>query len=320
MATETTTMDQMYAEPKRRPYVVELFIRLVKERPLGTVGMFIVLLLLLTGIFANLIAPYPMGKIDLMNVLTGPSSAHLLGTDNLGRDELSQLIYGARVSMIIGIVATALTMAVSIVVGALSAIIGGTFDLILQRFVDAWMCIPGMFILLIMMSILGRGLWQIIFALAVPGGIGGSRMIRSFAFAIRENQYIEAERAIGSSTWNLMMKHVIPNIAPLIILGAAMMIGGMIMMEAGLSFLGFGVPPGVPSWGSMISMQGMQYMEIAPMLAFWPGFLLTIVVFGSNVFGDALRDLLDPKLRYGVGSYAAPSGKKMKKIKAKIVM
>jgi peptide/nickel transport system permease protein len=320
MASNTATIDKPIAEPKKRSYFVDLLVRLIKEKPLGTLGLLIVVILLLTGIFANQLAPYAMNKIDLTATLASPYPAHLLGTDNLGRDVLSNIIYGARISMIIGITATLCTMIVSIFIGALSATIGGTFDLILQRFVDAWMCIPGMMILLIMMSIMGKGVPQMILAMAIPGGIGGSRMIRSAVMAIRENQYIEANRAIGASTGWLLMRHIIPNIAPLIILGAAMQVGGMIMMESGLSFLGYGVPPGVPSWGSMLSNEGRQYMEIAPALAFWPGFALALVIFGCNMFGDALRDLMDPRLKGGVGSYTAPGEKQRKKIKARLRM
>ncbi len=312
MVGDTSSIPTM-AEPKRRSSFVDLFIRLVKEKPLGTFGLAIVLVLLIAGIFADWLAPYELGQIDLRSMLEGPSTAHWLGTDNLGRDELSQIIYGARISVIIGLSATALTMAVSVVIGALSALIGGKFDLIVQRFVDAWMCIPGMLILLIMMSILGRGMWQLIVVIGIPGGIGGSRMIRSAVFAIRENAYVEAGRAIGGSTWTLLTKHILPNIMPVIIIGFSMMIGGVILMEAGLSFLGFGAPPGVPSWGRMLSIEGKKYMQAAPLLAVWPGLALSLVVYGTNMFGDAMRDLLDPRLKGGLGSYGGPR----KKIKIK---
>jgi peptide/nickel transport system permease protein len=301
------------AEPKKRNFFVDLFIRLWKEKPLGTVGLAIVVLLLFTGIFADFLAPYEMGQIDLANKLASPSAQHWLGTDNLGRDELSNIIYGARVSVIIGLSATALTTVVSVIIGALSALIGGKFDLLMQRFVDAWLCIPGMLILLIMVSIMGKGTWQIIVAIGIPAGIGGSRMIRSAVYAIRENTYVDAGRAIGGSTWTLLNRHILPNIMPIIIIGFSMMIGGVILMEASLSFLGYGVPPGVPSWGSMLSQEGRTYMEIAPMLAIWPGLALTLVVFGANMFGDALRDLLDPRLKGGLGSYRGPR----KKVKIK---
>jgi peptide/nickel transport system permease protein len=293
---------------------MDIVIRLFKEKPLGTVGLFIVLILLIVGIFADVLAPYEMNKIDLINSLQGPSAAHLLGTDNLGRDVLSNIIYGARISVIIGLSATSLTTVVSVIIGALSAFIGGKFDLFMQRFVDAWLCIPGLLILLIMMSIMGKGMWQMITAISVPMGIGGSRMIRSAVIAIKENTYVEAGRAIGSTTGRMINKHILPNIMPIIIIGFSMQIGGVILMEAGLSFLGFGVPPGVPSWGSMLSQEGRAYMEIAPALAIWPGLALSLVVYGTNMFGDALRDLQDPKLKGGLGSYGGPR----KKLKIKV--
>jgi peptide/nickel transport system permease protein len=301
------------AEPKRRNFFVDLLIRLWKEKPLGTVGLAIVVLLLLTGIFADFLAPYDMGEIDLLNRLAGASSAHWLGTDHLGQDVLSNIIYGARVSVIIGLSGSALATVVSIIIGALSALIGGKFDLVVQRFVDAWLCIPGMLILMIMVTIIGRGEWQIIIAIGVPMGIGASRIVRSAVFSIKENTYVEAGRAIGSSTWRLLTRHILPNIMPVIIIGFSMIIGSVILMEASLSFLGFGVPPGVPSWGSMLSQEGRMYMEIAPMLAIWPGLALSLVVYGTNMFGDAIRDLLDPRLKGGLGRYGGPR----KKVKIK---
>ena len=304
------------AAPKKHSSFVDLFIRLWKEKPLGTIGLAIVVVLLFTGIFADFLAPYEIGDTDLWNLLAGPSSGHWLGTDNLGRDVLSNIIYGARVSVIIGLSATALMTVVSVVIGALSALIGGKFDLVVQRFVDAWLCVPGMLILLIMVSIIGRGTWQIIVAIGIPMGIGNSRMIRSAVFSIRENTYIEAGRAIGGSTWRLLTRHILPNIMPVIIIVFSMMIGGVILMEASLSFLGYGVPPGVPSWGSMLSQEGRMYMEIAPLLAVWPGLALSLVVYGTNMFGDAMRDLLDPRLKGGLGSFRGPR----KKVKIKTAL
>jgi len=305
---------------KKRTGILNFFIRCIKEQPLGTVGLYIFAVLLLTGIFADFIAPYPMNKIDLAHTLAGPTTTHLLGTDNLGRDILSNLIYGARVSMIIGVLASAISTVVSVGLGVASATIGGVFDMILQRFVDAWMCIPGMMILLIMMSIIGKGIIQMVLAMSIPGGIGGSRGSRALVIMIKSNAYVEAERGIGCPTGRLMLKHMIPNISPMLILMAVGMIGGMILMESGLSFLGYGVPPGTPSWGSMLSMEGRQYMEIAPALAFWPGFCLAMVIFATNVFADAARDLLDPKLKGGrsSSSYSIPSPKKKAAIEASI--
>jgi len=310
------TFGKTIVEKKRRSFWIDLFFRLLKEKPLGTVGLAIVLILLLTGIFADLLAPYPLGKTDLRHTLEPPSSQHLLGTDNLGRDELSNIIYGARVSVIIGLSATLLTTIVSVIIGASSALIGGKFDLVIQRFVDAFLCIPTFLILLIIVSIMGKGTWQIIVAIGLPMGIGGSRMIRSAVFAVKENVFVDAGRAIGCSTLRLLIRHILPNILPVIIIGFSMMVGGAILMEASLSFLGFGVPPGVPSWGSMLSQEGRTYMEMAPGLALWPGLALTLVVYGTNMFGDALRDLLDPRLRGGLGSYRGISEKTRKALLA----
>lgn len=307
------------AEPKKHSMLVGLFIRLVKEKPLGTAGLAIMVVLLICGIFADLnwygdtwirgLAPYPMNKVDLLNMFQPPSLQHPLGTDNLGRDILSNIIYGARVSVIIGFGATLLMTLISILIGAVSALVGGVFDLIVQRFVDAWISIPGMLILLILMSLLGMGLWQLVVGIGVPLGIGSSRIIRSAVIGIKENMYVDAARSIGCTTTKMMMRHILPNIMPVVIIGFSMFIGGVILMEAGLSFLGFGVPPGVPSWGSMLSGEGRRYMEVAPLLAVWPGLFLSLVVYGTNMFGDAVRDLLDPRLRGGLGSYRGISEK-----------
>lgn len=307
-------------EPKNHSLVVSLLIRLFKEKPLGAFGLVAIVIMLICGIFADLnwagdnwirgIAPFSMGQIDLRHMLETPSWQHPLGTDNLGRDELSNIIYGARVSVIIGLGATSLMTLISILIGAVSGLVGGKFDLLIQRFVDAWQSIPGMLILLIVMSMLGSGLWQLIVCIGVPMGIGYSRMIRSAVIGIKENTYVDAARSIGCSTGKLLMKHIMPNIMPVVIIGFSMMIGGVILMEAGLSFLGFGVPPGVMSWGSMLSREGRKFMEQVPMLAIWPGLALSLIVYGANMFGDAVRDLLDPKLRGGLGSYRGISEKK----------
>ena len=172
-------------------------------------------------------------------------------------------------------------------------------DLVVQRFVDAWMAFPGLLILLTIMSIVGRGVPQMILVLGISGGIGGSRVLRGAVIGIKENDYFLAARAIGSPTNATLMRHVLPNIMPVMIIIFSISVGGVILAEASLGFLGFGLPPEVPSWGSMLSREGRRYMEIAPSLALWPGLCLTIVVYCFNMFGDALRDLLDPRLRGG---------------------
>lgn len=300
---------QSEAEPKRRKFIVDLFLRLVREKPLGTFGLIVVILLLFTGIFADQLAPFGMNEIHLIDRLQPPGGKYLLGTDQLGRDILSNIIYGARVSMIIGLSASAIQTVISTALGALSALIGGKFDLVLQRFVDAWMSIPALLILLTLVAIVGRGMAEIILVIAIPGSIAQSRIPRSAVIGIKENVYVDAARAIGATTPRLLFRHILPNIMPLIIIIFTMHVGGVILLESSLSFLGFGVPPGVPSWGSMLSLEGRQYMEMVPALALWPGAALSVTVYGINMFGDAMRDLLDPRLRGRAGRYGGTSKK-----------
>ena len=232
----------------------------------------------------------------------GSSRQYLLGTDYIGRDFLSRLIYGARISLLVGLTATTLNVMVAVLVGGVSGFVGGKLDLVVQRFVDAWMAFPGLLLLLTIMSIAGQGLIQIIVVLGITGGIGSSRVARGAVIGIKENDYFLATRVVGSGTTQTLIRHVLPNImAPLIII-FSINVGGVIISEASLSFLGFGLPPQIPSWGGMLSREGRHYMEQAPWLALWPGLCLTIVVYSLNMFGDAVRDLLDPRLRGAAGA------------------
>ena len=287
------------SEPKRRSRLADFLMRLLKEKPLGTFCGMILLLLIFVAIFADVLAPYPYKEMHLIDRLQGPSAQYLLGTDQAGRDLLSRLIIGARISVLVGLAATVLNVVIAVLIGGTSGFLGGKLDLAVQRFVDAWMAFPGLLLLLTIMSIVGKGLPQIIVVLGVAGGIGGSRVIRSAVIAIKENDYFLAARAVGTPTSQILIRHVLPNIiAPLIII-FSINIGGVIIAEASLSFLGFGLPVKVPSWGGMLSREGRQYMEMAPRLALFPGLALTITVYSLNMFGDALRDLLDPRLRGG---------------------
>ena len=282
----------------QRHWLVDLLVRLVKTKPLGTVCGVVVLALILVAVFADVLAPYPYDEIRLMEILEPPSARHLLGTDNVGRDFLSRIIHGARVSLLVGLAATTISVVVAVLVGGVTGFLGGKVDLVVQRFVDAWIAFPGLLLLLTLMSVLGRGVLQIILVLGISGGIGsGSRVVRSAVIGIKENVYFEAGDAIGSTTWRMLTRHVLPNIAPPIIIVFSISIGGYILSAAALSFLGFGLPPDVPDWGGMLSREGRTYMEAAPRLALWPGLSLTLVVYSLNMFGDALRDLLDPRLR-----------------------
>ena len=304
---------RVVVEKKRHSFLVDLLIRLVKEKPLGTVGAVITLLLLFTGIFAEFLAPYGANETSTADILLAPSPKYLLGTDNLGRDLLSRIIFGARISLIVGISAATVSTILSTIIGTISGYLGGKLDMVVQRVVDSVMCIPGLILLMVLVSIIQQGMFQIIIAIGITLGLGGgSRVVRSAVLSIKENVYIEAAVAVGCSIPRLLTRHILPNIAaPIIVLFTTQM-PGIILMEASLSFLGFGIPPPAVSWGGMLSGSGRQYMFLAPWMAIWPGLALATVVYGVNIFGDAVRDLLDPKLRGGVGRYEVGMKKKLK--------
>ena len=284
--------------------------RLWKTKPLGTACGIIILILILVSIFAEVLAPYAYEEPHLVDRLQGPSVQYLLGTDQLGRDFLSRIIHGARISITVGLAATSLNVVVAVLLGGISGFVGGKMDLVVQRLVDAWMSFPGLLLLLTVMSIVGKGIPQMILVLGIAGGIVSSRVVRGAVIGVKENVFFDAAEAIGSSKWRTLARHVLPNIAAPVIIIFSINVGGVIMAEASLSFLGFGLPPEVPSWGSLLSRGGRQYMEQAPWLALWPGLCLTITGYSLNMFGDAVRDLLDPRLRGGGGrpGAARPAG------------
>lgn len=302
--TEVRRVESRKATPRRQPFLVEIVVRIVKEKPLGLIGMFLMGGLFFAGIFANLLAPYHWNEINLAVRLSPPSPDYVLGTDNLGRDLLSRILHGARISMIVGFSATAIDFTGTLLLGIMSGYMGGKVDLILQRINDAMQSIPNLLLVLTVMAVLGPGLWQVIMAMGLPGAFT-SRGTRANVFAIKENFYFEAARAIGVPTWRILAYHVIPNIMPMQILAFSVSIGRYILTEASLSFLGFGIPPPFPSWGGMLSGAGRQHMLQAPWMVLWPGVCLFMVVYGANMLGDALRDILDPRLRGGLGRYGA---------------
>jgi len=287
--------------------IIRFFGRLARERKyLGIFGALVTLLLLILAIFAENIAPYGMNEVGVAPRLATPSMEHILGADQLGRDLFSRIIYGARVSVIIGLSVSTVSMFISTAIGVLSGYFGGNFDLLVQRLVDAMMAFPQLVILILGTAVIGQGMWQLIVIMSLVQGFRGGRVIRSATMAVKGEIYVESAMAIGCPTWRIVLRHIVPQVMHLAIIGVSISVPGIILAEAGLSFLGLGVPPPNPSWGGMLSLEGRTYMLQNPGLAIWPGLCLTLVVFGVNVFGDAVRDLLDPKLKGGVGSYRKP--------------
>jgi len=271
--------------------------RLVRDKPLGAAGGLIFLIFLFCGIFADIIAPYGINDTDLHRRLEAPSFSFPLGTDHLGRDVLSRILYGAQLSMVVAFLAAGLATVISIVLGLASGYFGGKVDMIIQRMVDAWMTFPDLVLLIVVVSVVGPGVPQIIIILGLLYGIAGSRIVRGSVVSVKENMYTHAAQSMGGRNLYILRRHILPNVMPVVIVLFTTRIGAVILAEAGLSFLGLGVPPPAPTWGSMLSGTGRTYMYLGPWLALAPGLCLTIVVYSINVYGDALRDLLDPRMR-----------------------
>ena len=284
------------APPIRHP-AVAFVTRLFAEKPLGAAGGVIFLIFLFCGVFADVLAPYGANETDMFRRLEPPSLDHWMGTDHIGRDVLSRILIGAQLSVIVGFLAAGLATVVSIVLGIVSGYVGGRTDMLIQRFVDSWMTFPDLVLLIVVISIVGPGVPQIVIILGLLYGIAGSRIVRGAVVSVRENMYTHAAQSMGAHTLYILWRHILPNVMPVVIVLFTTRVGAVILAEAGLSFLGLGVPPPEPTWGAMLSGTGRTYMYLGPWLALAPGLCLTIVVYAINVYGDALRDLLDPRMR-----------------------
>jgi peptide/nickel transport system permease protein len=239
---------------------------------------------------------YPYAKQDLRARLQGPSTRHLLGTDSIGRDILSRLFYGARTAVMVSFGAVFISSSLQILIAIPSGYYGGWYDKVMYRLVDVVDSLPGLVVLITVLGIFGSGLWQMIFVIGFLGGFGG-RVLRGQTIYVMSSPFMEAARVIGASDRRIMARYVLPNVFPLVILGATLRLGGVVLQEASLSFLGYGLPPPFPSWGQMLSLEGREYMRTQPGLAIYPGLAIGLLVFSFNLFGDALRDVLDPRLR-----------------------
>ena len=287
--------------PNRITAVLIALWQFCRHKPLGAFGGLIVLVLLLLALFAPWIAPYSYDETIPGARMKAPGAQFWMGTDNLGRDVFSRVVYGAGVSVTVGFGAVLLANVFATLIGITSGYFGGAYDICVQRVVDAWQSFPFLVVILSMMAVLGPGLLNLVLALGVLGAAAGSRVIRGTTISVMQNTYVEAARALGAGHLRIMLRYVLPNVAATIIILATIGLGAAILAESALSFLGFGVPPPYPSWGAMLSGSGRSFMYRAPWMAIWPGAAISLAVFGFNMLGDALRDVLDPRLRGGGG-------------------
>lgn len=275
----------------------EAFLTLLTRKPLGLIGFVLLSGMVLAAILADVVAPYDPTQQHMADRLVPPSATYLLGTDQFGRDLLSRILHGARTSLYVGMGVVIIGTSLATVLGAVSAYVGGKFDLVFQRVVDAFQAIPQLVLILTIVSVIGPGLFNIIMALAFRQAMSQSRVARGAVMAIRQNVYMDAALAIGASHLRILLVYVLPNIMAPTIIVASLALGQAILAEATLSFLGFGVPPPNPTWGGMLSDEARRFMLQAPWMAIVPGVALSLAVFGINMLGDALRDVLDPRLR-----------------------
>ena len=270
---------------------------LARRYPLGAVGAIIVLLFVLTAVFANFIAPLDPLSTNSRASLAKPGGSYWLGADFMGRDMFSRIVYGARISLAVAVGATLLGGVLGVAIGLMSGFLGGWFDLATQRLMDIMQSLPLLVMALVMAASLGPSLENTIIAIAIPLVPSVARVVRSSTLSLREQPFVEAARAVGMGELRIAIRHVLPNtLAPLIVLGTAQL-GSAILTEASLSFLGLGIPEPYPSWGRMLSESAAEYVRTAPWLVIFPGVAISLTVFGTNLLGDALRDILDPRER-----------------------
>jgi len=294
-----TTLAKAEPQPPSRPSRPAALLNFARRYPLGALGGAILVVMILTAIFAPWLAPYDPQETSVALQYAPPGSALILGGDHLGRDVLSRLIYGTRISLYVGLLSVGTGVTAGTLIGIFSAYVGGTVDLVVQRLVDALMGFPPIILALGLMAALGASMNNVVIALVVILLPGTTRVVRSQTLSIKERDYVLAARAISASPARIMLRHILPNVAATYIVLSTITLGFAIVVEAALSFLGVGIPPDVPTWGGMLTLGASRYVNIAPWLAIFPGLAITLVVFAINMLGDALRDVLDPRLRGG---------------------
>jgi len=269
----------------------------IKKKPLGAASAALILIIVLTAIFANVLAPYDPLDADPTIRLARPSATHFFGTDDIGRDVFSRIIYGSRISLWVGLLAVGIGTAIGMVIGLACGYWEGRLDMLLQRVMDAVQAIPGLMLALAIVSVLKPNTTNAMLAIAVVIIPGNSRIVRGAVLSAKQNRYVEAAEAIGCRQPRILVTHILPNVTAPILVIASIWLGNAILIEATLSFLGVGTQPPTPSWGLMLSSTGRAFMEQAPWLAIFPGLAISLSVLAFNLFGDTLRDAWDPKLR-----------------------
>lgn len=278
-----------------------LFSRRLLQQPLACVGVLLLLSFVLLAFFAPIVAPVNPATIDLVHRLSSPGSAHLFGTDELGRDVFSRVIYGARLSLLVAVSVVACSLTLGIVFGGLAGYYGGILDTAINTFVmNAFMAMPGILLAIAFVAFLGPGMINLILALSIGGWVGYARLVRAQMLAVREREFVEAARALGASNLRIFLLHILPNIVQPLIVQSAIGMAGAVLAEATLSFLGLGVPPPTASWGSMLD-EARSHLFDAPHLVIFPALAVVLCVLCFNFLGDALRDYLDPRTRLGIG-------------------
>ena len=285
------------ARTPTRPTWARMVGRFLRRKPMGAIGALLIVLVVVVAVFAELIAPYDPYELRSARLFAPPGDQFWLGTDDYGRDILSRLIYGARISLYVGLLAVILGTTTGALLGLISGFFGGKTDFLLQRLMDSLMAFPALVLALAIVAALGQSTTNVILAVAIVLIPTSSRVVRSTVLSIKEHLYVEAARAIGCPTWRLVFRHVLPSCVPPYIILATVALGTAILAEASLGFLGLGTPPPEPSWGSMLSGASQKYIRRAPWMAIYPGIAISLAVFGFNMLGDAVRDVLDPRLR-----------------------
>ena len=295
--TQETAAEETLAALRPKSRFPVALLRFCAHQPLGAFGAAVLIFAVVVAVLAPMLAPYSPTAIEVAEKFTPPFGKQILGTDELGRDVLSRLIFGARISMSVSLLSVGIAISAGTLIGIFSAYSGGKTDLAIQRLVDTMMAFPAIIMALALMAALGASQTNVIVALVVILLPGAVRVVRSQVLSIKEQDYTLAARAIGAGSTRIMLRHILPNVMATYIVLSTITLGYAIVVEASLSFLGVGIPPDIPSWGGMLNLGATTYIDVSPWLSVFPGITIAVIVFSVNLLGDSLRDVLDPKLR-----------------------